>query len=250
MEKISCKLATDIIAVSYGVMTVLKADRITNKKVNVIWNGSVNGLDADFFDPKIEFTSDFEHLYEINDNHYVFGYAGRLVTDKGINELVGAFKDINKLYPYTKLLLVGNIEHELDPLFAETIKEIQINDNIILTGFQKDIRPFYKMMDLFVFPSYREGFGISLMEAAAMNLPAISSNIIGCNEIIIDNINGFLIPSKSKESVFNKMKYCLDNRKEVKKMAIITREIIISKFEQKELWKKTIEVYKKASIKV
>ena len=247
MERISCKLATDIFAVSKGVKEVMYDDGITKKKINVIWNCSINGINSDFFDPEIIECNSLQEQYKIKNGDFVFGFIGRIVADKGINELVWSFKNLNELYPNTKLLLVGNYEHNLDPLLPETRIEIEQNKNIIVAGFQKDIRPFYKMMNLFVFPSYREGFGISLMEAAAMNIPAISSDIIGCNEIIEDNVNGFLIPSKNKKALFEKMKFSIENKNKIIEMSTLTRDIILSKFQQKQLWNKTIDIYKQIS---
>ena len=247
MERISCKLATDIFAVSNGVKEVMYEDGITTKKINVIWNGSINGIDSDFFNLEIVNCINLQKQYQIKENDFVFGFIGRIVADKGINELVLAFKKVNQLYPNAKLVLVGNYEDELDPLLPKVKKEIDKNKSIIIAGFQKDIRPFYKLMNLFVFPSYREGFGVSLMEAAAMSVPAISSNIIGCKEIIDNEVNGYLIPSKDEKALFEKMKFCIENQNKIKQMASLTRDIILSKFEQKQLWNKTIHFYKEIS---
>lgn len=244
MEKISCKLATHIYAVSNGVKHTMLNDKITTKQINVVWNGSVNGINGTFFNPKLIDESSLKQEYGIQSDDFVFGFVGRIVKDKGINELILAYKEVNKLFSNTKLLLVGNFEDELDPLLPEVKKEIQNNKSIILVGFQEDIRPFYKLMNLFVFPSYREGFGISLMEAAAMGIPAISSNIIGCNEIINDEVNGYLIPSKDKNELFNKMLFCIKNKDKVYAMSKVSREIILSKFDQNELWSKMIDSYK------
>jgi glycosyltransferase involved in cell wall biosynthesis len=247
MEKISCKLATDIFAVSTGVKEVMYEDGITKKKINIIWNGSINGINSDFFNPDIIEIIDLKEQYSIEKDDFVFGFVGRIVADKGINELVWAFKNLNEFYPDIKLLLVGVFEHSLDPLLPEIKVEIEQNKNIIVVGFQEDVRPFYKLMNLFVFPSFREGFGISLMEAAAMNIPSISSDIIGCNEIIEHNMNGFLIPSKNKEALLEKMKFSIENKDKINVMSTLTRDIILSKFEQKQLWRKTMEIYKQIS---
>jgi glycosyltransferase involved in cell wall biosynthesis len=247
MEKISCKLATDIFAVSTGVKEVMYEDGITKKKINIIWNGSINGINSDFFNPDIIEIIDLKEQYSIEKDDFVFGFVGRIVADKGINELVWAFKNLNEFYPDIKLLLVGVFEHSLDPLLPEIKVEIEQNKNIIVVGFQEDVRPFYKLMNLFVFPSFREGFGISLMEAAAMNIPSISSDIIGCNEIIEHNMNGFLIPSKNKEALLEKMKFSIENKDKINVMSTLTRDIILSKFEQKQLWRKTMDIYKQIS---
>lgn len=240
MEKLSCYFATDIIAVSNGVQAVLHSDQITSKKITVIWNGSVNGIDLDYFDPLHTDVHDIRPTHGIAEDDFVFGFLGRLVGDKGINELVDAFHIISKRYPKIKLLLVGSYENDLDPLSEDTILTIKTNSNIIEAGIQRDVRSYLKAMDVFVFPSYREGFGIVLMEAAAMNVPAISSDIIGCNEIIEDGINGFLIPVKNREALLKAMTFALENPSVIEAMSKDTRQMIKSKFEQEELWKNTI----------
>lgn len=247
MERMSCFFATHIIAVSQGVKQVLHDDKITHKKIDVIWNGSVNGIDLDYFNAAHPDVKNIRTEYGINETDFVFGFVGRLTGDKGINELIQAFSKINQNHTATKLLLVGGYENNLDPLKQETLEIIKNNSNIIQAGVQKDVRSFFNAMDVFVFPSYREGFGIVLMEAAAMNIPAISSNIIGCNEIIVDNQNGFLIPVKDEKSLLAKMEYAVNNPSAIKLMSNVTRELISKKFEQKQLWQKTIEYYKEIS---
>lgn len=242
-EKVSCYFATHIVAVSEGVKEGLNKDNLSKKEVLLIWNGSVNGIDLEYFDPEKTDVSTIRNLYGIDQNDFVFGFIGRFVGDKGVNELVGAFKELNKFHKNTKLLLVGRFENELDPLKEETISEISNNQNIIYAGFQKDVRPFLATMNIFSLPSYREGFGIVLMEASAMNVPSISSNIIGCNEIVFNGVNGFLIESKNQQILLDKMDYCIQNREKINEMAKKARIIVKDKFEQKELWKKSLAIY-------
>ncbi len=242
LEKVSCYFATHIVAVSEGVKEGLKKDNLSNKDVLLIWNGSVNGIDLEYFDPEKTDVSTVRNLYGIDDNDFVFGFIGRLVGDKGVNELVGAFKELNKFHKNIKLLLVGRFENELDPLSKLTIDEIENNKNIINAGLQKDVRSFLSSMHVFSFPSYREGFGLVLMEAGAMNIPSISSDIIGCRDIINNN-NGLLIKSKDQQDLFNKMRYSIENQEQINEMAKKSRNIVKDKFEQKELWKKSLEMY-------
>jgi glycosyltransferase involved in cell wall biosynthesis len=245
MEKISCFFATDVFSVSTGVKSVLKEDEITKKEINIIWNGSVNGIDSSCFFSDPSSIKLLKKKYNISDEDFVYGFVGRLVTDKGINELVKAFLKVNAIYSNTKLLLVGNFEDALDPLERKVKNEIETNTSIIYTGYQLDIRSFFNIMDIFVFPSYREGFGISLMEAAAMGVPAISSNIIGCNEIIKDNYNGVLIAPKSVNCLQEAMVSLLESKDTLKNMANVSRQYVIDKYEQVELWSKTLIAYSK-----
>lgn len=241
MEKMSCNLATHVFAVSYGVKETLKKDGIYKKDVHVIWNGSINGINAEHFSS--DKVDDIKHIHGIRETDFVFGFVGRIVKDKGINELIEAFYAINNTHSHTKLLLVGGFEDSLDPISDFSKEQIENNPHIIYVGLQKDVRPFLKAMDVFTFPSYREGFGISIMEAASMGVPAISSNISGCNEIINDGVNGKLIPPKSATHLKEAMELFINNPILKENMSAVTRDMIIDKYEQKKLWEKISVTY-------
>lgn len=248
MEKITCWMSTDVIAVSRGIKSTLKLDKITGKNISMIWNGSVNGVDLEYFNPDgNNEISSVNNIYNIDKDDFVFGFIGRLVSDKGINELVNSFDKINKIYKNSKLILVGKFEENLDPLQNNTLVLIENNSNIINVGFQKDIRPFLKTMNVFVFPSYREGFGIALMEAGAMGVPSIASDITGCNEIVSHNKSGFLVRVKDESLLYEKMEYCLMNRDMVQEMANSSRFFFQENFEQKYLWSRALKHYESIS---
>lgn len=244
MERISCKFATDVMTVSFGVKRLLNDENIYKGDVNIIWNGSVNGIDTTHFSPDSVDETALRTQYNLSNKQVVFGFVGRLVRDKGVNELIEAFVEIHKKYSNTRLLLVGDYE-DSDPVTEQSRNAIANHPHIIFGGWQKDIRPFLKIMDIFTFPSYREGFGLSLMEAAAMNVPAISSNITGCNEIIEDGYNGRLISSKSAVELKKAMEEFVLNPQLIKQMSGVSRQYVIDKYEQKQLWDKAIQAYKK-----
>ncbi|WP_248722994.1 glycosyltransferase family 4 protein [Seonamhaeicola sp. ML3] len=247
MEKTTCALATDLVTVSFGVAKTLSEDKITSKEVHVIANGSINGIDPNYFNPKIEFSVPENLDFNTDKNSIVFGFVGRLVKDKGIVELVNAFVDLNKKHKNIKLLLVGNTEDLLDPLPDSTKNHILNSKDIFSAGFQKDIRPYLKLMNVFTFPSYREGFGVSIMEAAAMGVPSISSNISGCNEIISDGYNGKLIPPKSTSHLQDAMESFIKNPELIKKYASVSRKSVLEKYDQKIVWNAIEEFYTKLS---
>jgi len=240
MEKLTCRFATDIFSVSFGVKDILEKDKITSKKINIIGNGSVNGIDTDYFSSD-KVTDRLENL-NIKKNDFVFGFVGRVVKDKGIEELVDAFKKLEKDFSHIKLLLVGEYEKNSNPLKQSIKDEIKNNPNIITVGFQSEIRAFLKKMDIFILPSYREGFGVSLIEALSMGIPVISTNITGCNEIIQDGINGILITPKSTIELYNTMVKLLVNDESLDNMRKTTRESV-KKYAQKEVWENTLKSY-------
>ena len=189
-----------------GVKNDLINYQITSKPLKVLGYGNIRGIDLKYFDRTAEVE---KRLKNRKTDITTFIFIGRLVRDKGINELVGAFAKLNKEYTKTRLLLVGRREDKLDPLEGQTLQEIENNPAIITTGEQKDVRPWLAASDIFVFPSYREGFPNVVIEAGAMGLPAIVTDINGSREIIIEGENGIIIPARDSEHLYTAMKQLL-----------------------------------------
>lgn len=244
MEKLTCACATEVICVSNGVRGTFAEDGICdfNKSV-VIGAGSATGLDVEHFNPEVVEHNVLRTELGLSQDDFVFIFVGRIVTDKGINELVSAFNRLSGEYPQAHLVLIGNEELELNPITADSRSIIHSNKHIHPIGRRTDVRPYLKDADAFVFPSYREGFGMVLIEANAMGTPAISSDIIGCNEIIIEGENGVLIPSKDADALYIKMKEWLENPVSVKKMSAVCRKSIVQRFNRAEVWKLYLDEY-------
>ena len=246
MERISCRCATEVVCVSHGIKEVLIEDMITNKTPVVIWNGSVRGIDVERFNPEnFKDKSSLRQQYNINENDFVVTFIGRLVKDKGINELVEAINYLHTKYANIKLLLIGKFENTGNPVSDITKRIIDESDFIITTGPQSNIASFLSITDLFVFPSYREGFGLSLMEAGAMGIPSLASNIPGCNEVVIDGQTGILIPSHSSQAIIDSIEKLYNNRELLNKIKSNCRNSIIERYEQNKLWQYYREFYLK-----
>ena len=169
---------------------------------------------------------------------------GRIVRDKGINELVSDFKRLHAEIPATRLVLVGHYEENIDPVMPETIDEINHNPAIEAVGSQKDVRPFYAGADALVFPSYREGFPNVVIEAGAMDLPSIVTDINGSREIIIEGENGTIIPPCDAEALYQVMKRWVEHPDEPRRMAANARRLIASRYEQGFVRQCLIDFYK------
>jgi glycosyltransferase involved in cell wall biosynthesis len=228
---LTCACATHIIPEGKGVMNDLQS-HITNKPMKVLGYGNVRGVDMERFSRRPEVEEMAKGIKK--EGIFTFIFVGRIVGDKGINELVSAFTELHKKYENTRLLLVGRFENELDPLKAET-KE-KINDSLFIEYLgQKsgdDLISYYAASDCFVFPSYREGFPNTVMEAGAMGLPSIVTDINGSREIIIDGKNGVIIPSKDVEALYHAMEEMITNSDKTKEYADNAREMIASRFER------------------
>ena len=250
VEKITYKFATKIYPNSFGLQQIILDHKFTKKdKLKVLGNGSSNGINTAIFNPKLfpeEQKSTTRASLQIKKTDYVFIFVGRIVADKGINELVNAFSKLSKEYDNVKLLLVGTYEKDLDPLEQNTDLQIRENKNIIVTGWQADVKPFFTIANVLVFPSYREGFPNVVMQAGAMGLPSIVSNINGCNEIIIEAKNGTIIPTKNTEALYVKMKSFylgIDTNYDAK----ICRKLIEERYSQNYIWDKILKEYNSLS---
>ncbi|MEI5983689.1 glycosyltransferase family 4 protein [Sphingobacterium sp. PU5-4] len=244
MDRILCASATHIYPEGNGVRKDLINFNITKKPLKIIANGNVNGIDLNFFDPKLYTSSANMQLKEelgIKENDFVFIFVGRLVRDKGIEELIMAFKEINVVN--AKLILVGPYENKIDPLSHLTLKEIKNNQNIIEVGFQKDVRPYFAIADALVFPSYREGFPNVVLQAGAMGIPSIVTDINGSNEIIENGINGIIVPLKDVDKLKKNMTLILDDVNFYKKLKNKSRSMIEEKYQQELVWQTLLKEY-------
>ncbi|MDW9382517.1 glycosyltransferase family 4 protein [Chryseobacterium sp. JV558] len=251
VEKLTYASATQVYPNSKGLSDYIIENKYTNKyKLKVIGNGSSNGIDTSFFSPE-QVSEDQKTLLKeqlkIKDTDFVFVFVGRLVGDKGINELIKAFSVLNKQenQQHSKLLLVGPLEQELDPLYPETLNEIENNPDIVSVGFQKDVRPYFAISDALVFPSYREGFPNVVMQAGAMELPSIVSDINGCNEIIVENENGVIVPVKDSESLREEMEKMILDKDYYQTLKMNARPMIEDRFEQSVIWNAILSEYNK-----
>jgi glycosyltransferase involved in cell wall biosynthesis len=249
VEKLTYQCATHVFPNSNGLYDFILEEKLSSaSKLKIIGKGSSNGIDTEYFSPEnIPMTEIIRLKKElgIQEEDFVFVFVGRLVNDKGISELVSAFSHSAFRNLKSKLLLVGPLESDLDPLLPETLAEIESNPHIISVGFQSDVRPYFAISDALVFPSYREGFPNVVMQAGAMGLPAIVTNINGCNEIIEDFKNGYLIPVKNTEALKKAMLEFLQKDEKFIKMKSQARLMIQNRFEQKVFWEALKEEYER-----
>lgn len=247
VEKLTYSCATMIYPNSFGLVDIILENKFTRKqKLKVLGNGSSNGIDTNHFDPQLydnNYKAKLRAELYIKPDDFVFIFVGRLVTDKGINELVTAFKKLKKNTQNIKLLLVGVFESTLDPLHPQTMRIIKSNESIIETGWVKDVRPYFAVSDALVFPSYREGFPNVVMQAGAMGLPSIVSDINGCNEIIKDYKTGVIVPIKDTVALYNSMHYILEHKNDARIMGQKSRKRICKRYEQKYLWEAILKEY-------
>lgn len=238
-DKILCACATHINPEGVGVMNDLKSGGITKKSMKVLGYGNVMGVDMERINPaKFEAHKD--------PTKFVFTFVGRIVGDKGIKELVEAFTLLHDKYPHTILRLVGNYEKELDPLSELTQTMIEVNPAIEACGpiYGDSLLQAYMDSDCHVMPSYREGFPNTVLEAGALGLPQIVTDINGSREIVVNEENGLIVQSKDAKALYEAMKRMLTDNDLRERMRKNARLMIESRFEKSFVQDCLINYYK------
>ena len=272
-DRLTCACATNIIAEGQGVRNDLLSAGITHKEVRVLGHGNIRGIDLERYDRTPEIMQLAEKL-RVPDA-FTFLFVGRLVRDKGIAELCEAFRHVATAQsasgiggqdlprrPFTRIgreaqgdwggtcrrtrmVLVGPFEDDVDPVPEETRRYIERTPEIITTGEIKgpELLAWFAASDCFVLPSYREGFPNTVIEAGAMGLPSIVTDINGSREIISDGINGLVVPPKNVEALSEAMKKMLIDSDFRERAASVSRDMIASRFEQGYVRKCLLDFY-------
>lgn len=217
-EKFVASLATAVVNVSHSLSRLATRDRLNpDDKQFVIGHGTCGGIDAlNIFNPALMNTADLDGTRKklgLNNADIVFGFCGRICNDKGVPELIDAFDLFRSKHEdvKAKLLLIGamDIRDGISEHYATKIKE---DKGIILSGRieKNDIPYYYAMLDVFVFPSHREGFGMCAIEASAMEKPLLVSKVHGCEDTIVEHLTGEYI-GLDAESICKGMELMLDS---------------------------------------
>lgn len=239
IDRLSGNLATQIVCVSNAVKQISEADKLNSKNKNIILGkGTCNGVDSlNRFNPDKKDALMIEELsekYNIRKDDFVVGFVGRIVKDKGIEDLVLAWKFICLNHNNAKLLLIGPLE-ERDAISKETLFEIHNNSSIILVGNVEDTSTYYKLMDVFILPTYREGFPTVVLEASSMALPVIITKATGCEEAVIEDETGIFTthnPADIKKSI----EYFIENPEKAEFFGKKGREFVANNFDQQIIW--------------
>lgn len=231
-DRITCACSTHIIPEGEGVKKDLVVFKITKKPLQVLGYGNIRGVDMEYYSRSHEVEEKAAVLRD--SSRFTFLFVGRIVRDKGINELVAAFRRLSIDYPQVRLYLVGGFEDTLDPVDDTTKDAIDNDERIQYAGRQigDDLLAYYAASDCFVFPSYREGFPNTVLEAGAMGLPCIVTDINGSREIIEDGFNGRVVPSRDTDALYEAMKWMIENPEKRKSMASVSRGHIQMHYEQ------------------
>lgn len=242
-DRITCACATHIVPEGEGVKNDLLRFHITKKPLQVLGHGNVRGIDLTHYCRCDEVMQAAKAIRR--DDTFTFVFVGRIVRDKGIDELVEAFTSLHTRHPEARLILVGRFEDNLDPVSQSTRAAIHSHPAIEAVGNQSDVRPWLAASDALVFPSYREGFPNVVIEAGAMGLPSIVTDINGSREIIHDGENGVIVPSHSSQALLQAMTQFIEDPQTTSAMAHNARPLIASRYEQSFVQQCLFDYYKK-----
>ncbi len=241
-DAITCACATHVIPEGKGVMMDLQNNGITKKPMKVLGYGNVKGIDLIHYSRRTEVMELAQKLKK--EGLFTFVFVGRIAKDKGINELCKAMSKLAGFAP-VRLFLVGPNEDGLDPISQEAKELIASNSAIELLGekYRDELLAYYAAADCFVLPSYREGFPNTVLEAGAMGLPCVVTDINGSREIIVEGENGMIVPPRNADALFQAMLEMVRNKPNRDYMVGKARTMIESRFEQSFVQKCLMDFY-------
>lgn len=240
MDRLTCLFATHVIPEGEGVRQLLLAEKVTAKPLEILAHGNINGVDTDYF-RRSGCREEVRKLLEVPEDAVLFVFVGRITEDKGVRELLAAFSALRaegKGAPVF-LALVGWTEDY-------AAEELDM-PGVFCPGFQEDIRPWLEAADVFVLPSYREGFPNSLLQAGAMELPVIATDVCGCNEIVKDGVNGLLVPARDEEALRGAMVSLRDDPEGRRRMGAEAARQVEGKFSCRIVWDALLNFYGRVS---
>jgi glycosyltransferase involved in cell wall biosynthesis len=220
-------------------------------RISVLGPGSISGVNLERFNPKGfegKRAASAQRELGLSEQALVILFVGRLTKDKGIGELVSAFQMLQRDGKDVDLVLVGPFEPERDPLPMETLYELSHNPRIHVVGFSHAPEKYMAAADVFCLPSYREGFGSVVIEAAAMGVPAVVSRVVGLVDAIVDGETGLLVPPKEVDALRGALMKILSSPQMRHRMGRAARMRAVRQFDSRIINRLVVEEYKRLAV--
>jgi len=245
-ERLACACAHRVVPVSKSLrLRAIELKLVSPEKARALGDGTC-GVDTEHFTPKNRNSEQVAQLRQalgLTGNETVIGYAGRFVKDKGIRELVEAFRELSASRPDLRLLLVGDFENG-DAVEAEARSYIESTPTILLPGFVADAAPYYALMDVFVLPTYREGFPGVPLEAQASEVPVVTTNATGAVDSVRHGITGLIVPVKDAKALAAAIDTLLRKPEMRANMGHAGRKWMEHAFRPEVVWQAHVEMYR------
>ena len=233
-DKIIYRLSTKCLIDSKSQQEFLvKENVIRNLDSDVILNGSICGVDINKFKPNLEIRKKIRKEIKVNDNDIILLFVGRLNKDKGVFDLLKAFNSLSKKFSNIKLLMVGSDEENFFEFLQKNYSNL--TNKVIIKNFTLETEKYYICSDIFIMPSYREGFGLASIEASSCGLPVIASNIYGLIDSVKDGVNGFLHEPGEEKKIELLVSKLIQNKNNIKDLGSNGRILAEEKFSQNKV---------------
>jgi len=246
-ERIACACAHRVICVSPSLRRrAVELGLVPPKKAIVLASGSSNGVDPSRFLPTVERlakAAEIRRQHGIGSHNAIIGYVGRFTSDKGVPELMAAFRLLRQNFPSAVLLLVGSYEQG-DPVPPETRAAIESDPGVIRVDFTSDIATYYFVMDMLVLPTHREGFPNVVLEAQAAARPVVTTCATGASDSICDGVTGLLVPVGDVAALANSLMKLLSEPELAQRMGIAGRERVINQYRCETTWEALAGLYR------
>jgi glycosyltransferase involved in cell wall biosynthesis len=236
-DRAASRLSTRVLCVSHSISWVASAaDLAPDEKMAVLLSGSINGIDADRFRPASpDERRAARALLGISPAARVVGFVGRLVREKGLVELAAAWRALRDEMPDLRLVLVGPFEQR-DAVPKAVRQALESDPRVLAVGVDLDTPKYYRALDVVALPTYREGFGMVCLEAAAMGLPVVASRIPGCSDAVVDGVTGALVPPRDVVQLTGALRAYLNDAPLRERHGAAARERALRDFQQERLW--------------
>ena len=228
IERITAMCSTNVLPISQSIADVCIANRLTrSRKLCTDYSLTIGGVDMHRFNPLIVNDEELRQEYQIQKNDIVVGFVGRITRDKGIYDFIEVVKKINNCS--VKYLIIGDNDARV-PVEDDLLNYIDNYGNIIHVKYTDKIEKYYKLMNILLIPSYREGFGNANVEAQAMNVPVVCYNVTGCKDSVNDGVSGFLLPFQDINGLTSTVESLINNQEQRTKMGIDARQFVLDNF--------------------
>jgi len=246
MERVAARCSDYILSQNReDIETAIREKICSRSKISYLGNGiDVERFDRGRLDPQL--LANKRRELGIPVDAPVVGFVGRLVAEKGVIELLKAAQSVRRTYPDARFLLVGPIDHEKqDVVTPEIVQEYALSGACIFTGARDDMPDLYALMDVFVLPSHREGFPRSPMEASAIGVPCVVTDIRGCRETVDHGRNGLLVPLADVAALTQAIVSLLGDRGRARQMGVEGRRMAIERFDEQLVFNKVKAEYER-----
>jgi len=246
IDKLVCRLASRVIPVSHEMGDWLVTRGICPpEKIRKIGCGSSNGVDSERFrrtPERVEAGRGVRQQWEVPEDGILIGTLARLVRDKGVEELVRAFVHLADRHPNAYLMLVGRYESDDFPP-PEMRELIETHPRIRMTGWQQETERFYAALDIFALPTYREGFPNTVLEASAMELPVVTTDIMGCREAIVAGATGLGVPPRNWQALADALDRLIGDADMRRRLGAAGRRRVVESYQPRAVWNAVLDVY-------